>query len=468
MEEIGVSLHRGSLEGERLTEPPKQSFQDPLHGILILALVASVALSIIGTLGDEFRSVTGAASLILLKPLVRLTEEFKILLDVPVLGSMLFHPSVQCCQSYTILPLPSFHWQGWLELQWIAGRAALFFFAVPMLIAAYLLRWRRRPDLKFRMTHSFDSLIQRQGQSWPMSRLVRMFAPLAERTPPAETIVAMRDEREIPLKSQLLRSAKPAILPPSMEIALRPETWLLSEGLGRWPRRGQEMVSPGYPYVSMGAVCEAMEEQMGPLWSGTYVDLRPSLRGLAAAFALGMAAEAKDCEKLLTNLSGLAELSLPKESLDRVLFAEGKRLKQINAILKGTLGLRLLRQASHHAWQRTALASMFECARAGMGVLPSAWFVWLKHQDRTLWYLLNALGNDVAAAEAAGLLAHFRAEQQAQQPLWAPMIGLGARALVNDYLGLDPESGAEIQWARTERQSVGQRLRAAAETTKLC
>ncbi len=451
-----------------MTDQPKQSFQDPLHGVLILALIVSVALSIVGTFGDEFRSVTGAASLILLKPLVRLTEAFEVLLDVPVLGPMFFHPSLHCCQSYTLLPLPSFHWQDWLELQWLAGRTALLFFSVPMLTAAYLLRWRRRPDLKFRMTHSFDSLIQRQGQSWPMSRLIRMFAPLDQRIPPAEAIVAMRDEIDISLKSQLLRAAKPAILPPSMEIALRPETWLLSEGLGHWPQRGQEMASPGYPCVSMGAVCEAMEEQMGTLWSGTYIDLRPSLRALAAAFALGMAAHEKDCEKLLTNLSGLAELSLPKESLDQVLLADGKRLKQIDAILRGTLGLRLLRQASHHAWQRTALASMLECARAGMGVLPSAWFVWLKHQDRALWYLLNALGNDVAAAEAAGLLAHFRAEQQAQQPLWVPMVGLGAMTLVNDYLGLDPEFGTEIQGVRTERQSVGQRLRAAAETTKSC
>ena len=423
-----------------MSEPNKPASWDPLHMLILLALGGSVALTFAGTLVDEFRSATAAVAVILLIPFDHLAKEFEVLLEVPILGPELLVPSRQWCSKLTVIPLPEVSLQDWVSLQLVAGWASLVLFCVPMLTAICWLRTNRRPDLKFRRSHSFDSLIDAQGKSWPLCRIVKSFEPLSHRVQPAAAIPDLPGG-DGELKGKLLSSSQPPILPPAMEIALRPETWLKSQRIGsggQWQENSGRVAQQSDRYLSTEAVAEAMESQMGLLWHQEYADLRPALQALATAFAVGADDRKADCKKLLVAISQLAEQSTHKSGdLDEAIQSDRKLIKKINALLFGDCGKRLLQASSHHAWQRTALASMFELARQRMGVFPSAAFLWLKREDRTLWYLLNGLGNQVAATEAAGLFAHYRAEKQAQQPLWVPMVGLGAKTLVSDYLGLE-------------------------------
>ena len=62
----------------------------------------------------------------------------------------------------------------------------------------------------------------------------------------------------------------------------------------------------------------------------------------------------------------------------------------------------MLETANRHAWQETAFPSMLSLARKDRGALPSAAFLWLKAEDRPLWYILNNVGSEAAMVEAAG------------------------------------------------------------------
>ena len=76
-------------------------------------------------------------------------------------------------------------------------------------------------------------------------------------------------------------------------------------------------------------------------------------------------------------------------------------------------------------------------ARAQGGVLAPAQFLWLRAEDRALWYPLNNLGRRAFHSEGAGAMAHFMAEEAAKKPLPIPRVDT-AIVTLNTYLH-DPE-----------------------------
>lgn len=81
-----------------------------------------------------------------------------------------------------------------------------------------------------------------------------------------------------------------------------------------------------------------------------------------------------------------------------------------------------------HAYMFTVMASALEFAR-GMGVIPSANFIWLKPVNRQLWYVLNGVGRKVAFCEVAGIYAHWLAEKVATHPIEKPYVKKAVKAL---------------------------------------
>lgn len=74
-----------------------------------------------------------------------------------------------------------------------------------------------------------------------------------------------------------------------------------------------------------------------------------------------------------------------------------------------------------HAYVNTLIAGMLVFARR-TGVLPSSYFIWLKPRDRTIWYILNNMGRQVAFIEVGGIIGHFKAEQIANHSLETPFV----------------------------------------------
>jgi intracellular multiplication protein IcmP len=68
-------------------------------------------------------------------------------------------------------------------------------------------------------------------------------------------------------------------------------------------------------------------------------------------------------------------------------------------------------------------------AREEGGVLAPAQFVWLRGYDRALWYPLNNLGRQAYHMEAAGAMAHFKAERLTRRPIPKPKLDGALRTL---------------------------------------
>ena len=118
----------------------------------------------------------------------------------------------------------------------------------------------------------------------------------------------------------------------------------------------------------------------------------------------------------------------------------------------------MLETANRHAWQETAFPAMLSVERKDRGVLASAAFLWLKSEDRPLWYILNNVGSEATMVEAAGAMSHFRAEMQIGKPIRRPAVRQTARALLEDYLDMTPEHVASRRRWEELGRSAGDEL----------
>ena len=457
------------MAGSRSDSP-----QDPLTSLLLGALALGVAMTALSTLAGEFRSLTAAIAVLHLWPISELAKSANWLFSIPFAGMWLFEPAAYWAEHVPLTQMVDISPSDWRGLQLTAGRAAFAIYGLPITVAVLGLR-RVRPDLAFRSRHSLESLIGAQTKSWPLAGVVRSFEPLAHRTNPVNAVLSGRggEPADFPANGKLLCCAGPAITPPAMEIALRPEAWLASQGLAVCvAMKNRHSSDPVQAQVrvrdelSVAAACEAMEAQLGKPWRG-FNSLRPCIRALAAAFVMGLEDRAEDCEELLESISCLAERSaLRGRDLDASIRRSRGLARIVNAAFVGCGNEGLRRIADGHAWERTAIAAMLLAVRHKKGVLASASFVWLKREDRLLWYALNAAGSRVSAAEAAGIVSHFRAEKQAMQPLHTPCVHQAGKAIVEDYLELSPERARLRRLTLEARKPVGQRLSEIAEASR--
>ena len=81
-----------------------------------------------------------------------------------------------------------------------------------------------------------------------------------------------------------------------------------------------------------------------------------------------------------------------------------------------------------HYYNTTLLCGLLEYARKG-GIVPNASFLWLKKEDRILWYALNNVGREAVFTEAAAITAHWQAENALNAKITIPMIKTAIAAL---------------------------------------
>jgi intracellular multiplication protein IcmP len=87
--------------------------------------------------------------------------------------------------------------------------------------------------------------------------------------------------------------------------------------------------------------------------------------------------------------------------------------------------------AAQHAFNVPALLRCLQIARENGGVLAPAQFLWLRGINRHYWYALNNLGRGAVHIEAAGAIAHYRAEKSAGKPIINPIIDPAITGLEN-------------------------------------
>lgn len=72
-----------------------------------------------------------------------------------------------------------------------------------------------------------------------------------------------------------------------------------------------------------------------------------------------------------------------------------------------------------HYYTKTILLRLLQEAR---GILPTAYFIWLKPKDRVLWFSLNCLGRREHFTECAGVINHYFAELNLNDKILSPYV----------------------------------------------
>lgn len=235
---------------------------------------------------------------------------------------------------------------------------------------------------QYRRRMNLDALMREQARSFPTIQPFLKFNPRStpQRSP------------GMPVPAQL----------PLFSEALSPEEWIAYHEIAF--KDGQ---------LDRNKAWQALSLQLGRRWEGP-MKLPLHAQGLYAAYALKHARKRKDSELMIHDLAR-------SWSADKGFRPSSKLKAQIRKVLKDPkIGGALAKYTDQHAWETTAMLRALARARQEGGVLAPAEFLWLRGQDRTLWYPMNNLGRKAYHAEAAGALVHFTNELIAGQKIPTP------------------------------------------------
>ena len=350
----------------------------------------------------------------------------------------------------------------WWKLHQVAGRAFFLIYILPIGIIIWA-SFGRRPDLIFRNRYSLDSLWENQPiKGTKVGFLERLAHPSKSKTGKehdSETCVGY-------LINPLTPMEKSDILEP----ALTPEAWLTKEGLIQQDYEGKRQSSNLDPFdqqiadeicteLTIDGISEVFEEKIGSSWNG-FASLRNYEKGLVAAQILHFAFLQDSGLEILKFLTATFDACHPdEENFDQALGRDRWFQSAINKAFDSGEGKKLEEEAGKHAWKNTALVTTLRMARKEGGVLPTAYFLWLKLIDRTLWYTLNNAGNAVSSVESAGVHAHYRAEIQSNIPLVGKNVFQVSRSLLEDYLGMKPNQVTRRKLYYDLNRPVGDKIR---------
>ncbi len=446
------------MKGEGVAER-RQSNEDELFQLTIcVALALVAAASLLGPYLDGVRTVGLIAALIHLKPFGLLADHMDWLLAAPYFGEALFAPASFArgmpMEFEAVAALSSESREAVMAGSGVA--AAVLYGPCFVWMAASCRVFR--PDLAHRTVHDLASLVGSQCKRWPQSRYASRFLNLTggSGNAPSSDVGAGHAYRQA---GQLVWTEPPPMLPPHSGCSMRPEDWLEAQGYVSRRGRGKDRLSDeDCERLSEDGLCEAFDKQLGKPWKD-FAGLAPCKRALAAAFACFHNYESEKGHDLMNRLSMLAVgRAAGRLGMDEAISRDGRLSAEIDEILDSSRSCGLNAVAMRHAWETTAMIAMLMAARKDRGVVSSASFLWLKREDRDLWYALNNSGNAAIMAEAAGALAHFRAERQIGRPLRRPATRQAAVAFLENYFDLAPERVAKRRSLARFRTPVGTRL----------
>ena len=169
---------------------------------------------------------------------------------------------------------------------------------------------------------------------------------------------------------------------------------------------------------------QLMAGQLGERFNGLEA-LPPYRKALAAALLAFAHAQRKQAQAFLDQLSmSFREARRAGESF--VLDTSGT--EELLAKFPVTQSIQR-RLCVHDAYSVTWLIALLQCARERGGQLPPCEFLWLRPADRKLWYALNQTGGRTPWNDAAGVWAHYEAEEMLGTPLEVPEVEASIEAL---------------------------------------
>lgn len=436
-------------------QQPGQGDDQEIAKIFIFSIISLIILfALLATQENRINAFIGAVSWIHIAPFAYLAKYVPFLLEIPLMGPFFFE---KCLGALTYLEYGAYAYmdsEGRSYVLTASGRAATVIYG-GLLIWIALKGTDFRVDTKFKTRHSLESMIWLQSDMWLTSRLARHINPLKGKEVSAR-VLAEAAAKKVSSMAEPPGLSMPrghvAIQPGTWNRALRPEEWLIASGLSFNPKRyGQLKAGDGiirdmdfefrqeWINLHLETLSEVLGEQLRTPWQGVE-KLRPVHKAAYAVMAMFYAYNIDGGNKLLNDIGVLADLTKGKPgSLDKVLMNEKGMMARIEKTCYGNDGKKLAMLGKYSAWAESAFPVFLAASRKDRGVLPPAAFLWMKAEDRLMWYVMNNVGNEAISIEAAGAIAHARAEQQVQKKIRRPAVYQAARAMLEDYLDMTKE-----------------------------
>lgn len=416
---------------------------------------------------QEINVVTGLIAWAHIYPYAMATRAFPALETLPLFGPHLFryaHDGLKFLEQGGYAQMSP---DQRVTLLTIAGRCGLPIY-VPIMLVAGTLGRSFRPDVVYRAGYTLETMIRTQSEHWLTSRVSRHVNPL--RTPEVSAISlakgVLKRRRGAPViegVGSLVSLDRPPERQGPWQRALRPEEWLLGMGMcfseahaleaerRDWEYQNRLLEARDtWPATDINSLSELLSSQLRTPWTG-FQALRPSHQAICAVMAGFYAFDINGGNALLNDLGGVHDaIGAKTGAMDAAILAEEGLMSRIRKILDGKPGKALAEVAARHAWVESAFPAMLQIARKDRGVLPAAAFLWLKAEDRLLWYILDNVGSDAVMIESAGAMAHFKAEVQIGLPIRRPAVFQASRALREDYL--------DVTEARIKMRAIKQEL----------
>lgn len=249
------------------------------------------------------------------------------------------------------------------------------------------------PQNRFKNRHTLESLMGVQALSWPI------ITPFLKYNP-ATSSPGRAPGARVPLDL------------PMFAEAFYPEEWMAYNRI---------RVVNGVP--DRDQIRRALLPQLGERFDGLD-NLPEHLYCLLAAFALKGARKRQEADDMLGEIAKCW-------SHDKG-FVPSASVKSLAArtLNDGKIVEPLLEVMNRHAYVATAFLGVLAWARRQGGVLAPAMFVWLRGEDRSMWYPLNNMGRRAFHVEAAGAMSHYQAEVEAGRAMIMPRLDSAVVAIV--------------------------------------
>ncbi len=280
-------------------------------------------------------------------------------------------------------------WADLVELTTRVGQYTRYPITAGLVFLAIFL-YRSNVTLKFKRTHSMNSLKDQEQANWPC------------------IIPAVKEQNLVAL--DVNKGAWAMAMTP-MEFAKKNNLLRKEDALLDNPVPGQEMTAG----IRRGDAKRVFTLQLGPYWEG-FEHCSPQARALGAVFIARMNRDREAAQLILSTLDKTSVDGKPDYSVALPVIKKYENTEIVQEIVQ------------RHAYLFTVLAELLAASRDD-GVVPSVEFLWLKPIDRRLWYMMNSIGRQTPYAEVGGPFAHWRAEQVMGRRSLTPMIDEAIRAL---------------------------------------
>lgn len=442
--------------------------QEVLKLTICLLILAFLIIALARMQEERTNALIGAIAYLHVVPFAELVRLVPALIDMPVLGPHFFRPMVQTHDFLHDGAFARMSPEARSLLMAYSARAAIVIYG-PFLVWIALRGYDIRPDQLYRNAHTLESMIRLQTEDWVTARIARHVNPSRSGDIGARLIAdAAHAKISAAMKREMPGLALPrkaiSLSPDTWSRALRPEEWLVARGLVFDMHSYERLSSPDtlsqesdfnfrheWEKLQLNSISEVLAQQLRTPWP-VAGGMRPCHRALFAVMALFYDFDIKEGNNLLSSIALVNDaIRSRKGGMDAALRADSDIMARIDNIINGPRGKKLSLHADKHAWLETAFPTFLSVARKDRGVLPSAAFLWLKAEDRLLWYILNNVGNEAIMVEAAGAAAHWRAECQIGMRIRRPATFQAARAILEDYLDQTPGRIA-LRHTKTERR----------------